>query len=82
MIPASLANEVTKSLSIPTIGIGAGPDCDGQILVWTDFAGLSDRSPKFAKKYLDLRGELAAAAKSYREDVRGASFPGEEHSFN
>lgn len=82
MIPASLANEVTKTLSIPTIGIGAGPDCDGQILVWTDFAGLSDRSPKFAKKYLDLRRELSAAAKSYLEDVRGASFPGEEHSFN
>lgn len=82
MIPAKLASELTAELSIPTIGIGAGSDCDGQILVWTDFAGLSDRSPKFAKKYLDLRTELAKAATNYLEDVRDQRFPGEEHSFN
>jgi len=82
MIPASLANELSKSLKIPTIGIGAGVGCDAQILVWTDFAGLSDRSPKFAKKYLNLRDELASAAKAYLAEVRGANFPAEEHSFN
>ncbi len=82
MIPASLASDLSSSLKIPTIGIGAGVGCDAQILVWTDFAGLSDRSPKFAKKYLDLRGELSRAAAAYLAEVRGAEFPGEEHSFN
>ncbi len=82
MIPAKLARDLSQELSIPTIGIGAGAGCDGQILVWTDFAGLSDRSPKFAKKYLDLRAELSRAANSYLEDVRSGRFPGEEHSFS
>ncbi len=82
MIPAKLAAEISQELQIPTIGIGAGVGCDGQILVWTDFAGLSDRSPKFAKKYLDLRVQLSEAAAAYIEDVRTESFPGEEHSFN
>jgi 3-methyl-2-oxobutanoate hydroxymethyltransferase len=82
MIPASLASHLSSSLKIPTIGIGAGVGCDAQILVWTDFAGLSDRSPKFAKKYLDLRGDLSRAAAAYLAEVRGAEFPGEEHSFN
>jgi 3-methyl-2-oxobutanoate hydroxymethyltransferase len=82
MIPASVAAEVTAALSIPTIGIGAGVDCDGQILVWTDFAGLSDRSPKFAKKYLDLRSQLSKAAEDYLIDIRSARFPSDDHSFN
>ncbi|MEY4990577.1 MAG: 3-methyl-2-oxobutanoate hydroxymethyltransferase [Actinomycetota bacterium] len=82
MIPAKLATELSQELSIPTIGIGAGVGCDGQILVWTDFAGLSDRSPKFAKKYLDLRSALSDAATTYLEEVRTQRFPGEEHSFN
>lgn len=82
MIPASLAERVTSLVQIPTIGIGAGAGCDGQILVWTDFAGLSDRSPKFAKKYLNLREVLSKAAENYREEVRSGSFPTEEQSFS
>lgn len=82
MVPAQLAAEITKSLSIPTIGIGAGNQTDGQILVWTDFAGLGLRSPSFSKKYLSLRDDLLTAAKNYRSEVQTQSFPGEEHSFN
>jgi 3-methyl-2-oxobutanoate hydroxymethyltransferase len=82
MIPASLAERVTSLVRIPTIGIGAGAGCDGQILVWTDFAGLSDRSPKFAKKYLNLREVLSEAATNFREEVRAGSFPTEEQSFS
>ncbi|NBU23193.1 MAG: 3-methyl-2-oxobutanoate hydroxymethyltransferase [Actinobacteria bacterium] len=82
MIPAGLAAEITRALEIPTIGIGAGAECDGQILVWTDFAGLSDRSPKFAKKYLELRSSLADAATIYRDEVKSGSFPKTEHSFD
>ncbi|MGY1913940.1 3-methyl-2-oxobutanoate hydroxymethyltransferase [Blastococcus sp. SYSU DS0973] len=83
MVPAALAGQVTKELSIPTIGIGAGVDCDAQVLVWPDMAGLNGgRVPKFVKKYADLRGELLRAAKEYADDVRGGVFPGPEHSFD
>ncbi|MCZ2857193.1 3-methyl-2-oxobutanoate hydroxymethyltransferase [Blastococcus sp. VKM Ac-2987] len=83
MVPAALAAQVTKELSIPTIGIGAGVDCDAQVLVWPDMAGLNGgRVPKFVKKYADLRGELLRAAKEYADDVRGGVFPGPEHSFD
>jgi 3-methyl-2-oxobutanoate hydroxymethyltransferase len=82
MVPASLAAQVTKELSIPTIGIGAGVDCDAQVLVWPDMAGLTDgRLPRFVKKYADLRGELLRAAREYADDVRNETFPGPEHSF-
>jgi 3-methyl-2-oxobutanoate hydroxymethyltransferase len=82
MVPAEIAGQVTKELSIPTIGIGAGVDCDAQVLVWPDMAGLNGgRVPKFVKKYADLRGELLRAAKEYADDVRGGVFPGPEHSF-
>src|SRR3954464_8252597 len=82
MVPAELAAQVTKELSIPTIGIGAGVDCDAQVLVWPDMAGLTDgRLPRFVKKYADLRGELLRAAKEYADDVRTGTFPGPEHSF-
>ncbi|MCW2806448.1 MAG: panB [Marmoricola sp.] len=83
MVPAEIAGQVTKELSIPTIGIGAGVDCDAQVLVWPDMAGLNGgRVPKFVKKYADLRGELLRAAKEYADDVRGGTFPGPEHSFD
>ena len=73
---------MTKELTIPTIGIGAGVDCDAQVLVWPDMAGLTGgRVPKFVKKYADLRAELLRAAKEYADDVRGGIFPGPEHSF-
>jgi 3-methyl-2-oxobutanoate hydroxymethyltransferase len=83
MVPAEIAGQVTKELTIPTIGIGAGVDCDAQVLVWPDMAGLNGgRVPKFVKKYADLRGELLRAAREYADDVRGGTFPGPEHSFD
>jgi 3-methyl-2-oxobutanoate hydroxymethyltransferase len=82
MVPAPLAAKVTGELTIPTIGIGAGADCDAQVLVWPDMAGLtSGRVPRFVKKYADLRGELLRAAREYADEVRGGVFPGPEHSF-
>jgi 3-methyl-2-oxobutanoate hydroxymethyltransferase len=82
MVPAEIAGQVTKELSIPTIGIGAGIDCDAQVLVWPDMAGLTGRRvPKFVKKYADLRGELLRAAREFADEVRGGAFPGAEHSF-
>lgn len=82
MVPAAIAAQVTKELAIPTIGIGAGADCDAQVLVWPDMAGLTGgRVPRFVKKYADLRGELLRAAREYADEVRGGVFPGPEHSF-
>jgi 3-methyl-2-oxobutanoate hydroxymethyltransferase len=82
MVPAELAAQVTKELGIPTIGIGAGVDCDAQVLVWPDMAGFTGgRVPKFVKKYADLRAELLRAAREFADDVRGGVFPGPEHSF-
>jgi len=82
MTPADAAARVTAELSIPTIGIGAGASTDGQILVWTDFAGLgSGRLPRFVKQYADLRGVLGQAAAAYRDDVLEGRFPAEEHGF-
>jgi len=80
-VPATLAARVTQSLSIPTIGIGAGADCDAQVLVWQDMAGLSPRVPKFVKRYADLAGTLRAAATAYAEDVTSGAFPAEEYSY-
>jgi 3-methyl-2-oxobutanoate hydroxymethyltransferase len=80
-VPAPLAARVTESLSIPTIGIGAGPGCDAQVLVWQDMAGLSPRVPKFVKKYADVAGTLRAAAAEYAQDVISGAFPGEEYSY-
>jgi 3-methyl-2-oxobutanoate hydroxymethyltransferase len=83
MVPAEIAAQVTKELSIPTIGIGAGVDCDAQVLVWPDMAGLTTgRVPRFVKKYADLRGELLRAAREYADEVRSGVFPGPEHSFD
>jgi 3-methyl-2-oxobutanoate hydroxymethyltransferase len=82
MVPAELAAQVTKELAIPTIGIGAGVDCDAQVLVWPDMAGFTGgRLPRFVKKYADLRAELLRAAREYADDVRTGTFPGPEHSF-
>ena len=81
-IPSDIAREITEKLSIPTIGIGAGADCDGQVLVWQDAFGLrTGRMAKFVKQYADLHGELLRAAKEYAEDVKTGTFPGPEHSF-
>lgn len=82
MVPAPVAERVTKELDIPTIGIGAGAGTDAQVLVWSDFAGLrSGRTPRFVKKYADLRGTLLDAARAYAADVESGAFPDTEHSF-
>jgi len=83
MVPAEVAKRVTHELHIPTVGIGAGPDCDAQVLVWQDMAGLRrGRTPRFVKRYADLAGVLSDAAKSFADDVRTREFPAPEHAFH
>ncbi|TKX83191.1 3-methyl-2-oxobutanoate hydroxymethyltransferase, partial [Halorubrum sp. SS5] len=74
------AGAVTEALDIPTIGIGAGSDCDGQVLVINDAVGLGEWSPPFAKRFGDVRGEMVDAVEAYREAVTSGEFPAEEHS--
>ena len=82
MVPAPAAQKVTEALSIPTIGIGAGPHCDAQVLVWQDMAGLrGGKAPRFVKKYADLRGELGRAAQDYAREVASGEFPSAAQSF-
>jgi 3-methyl-2-oxobutanoate hydroxymethyltransferase len=82
-IPLDLASEITQRLSIPTIGIGAGPHCDGQILVLHDVLGLSDRlAPRFAKRYADLWQAAGDAIASYAREVRAGAFPTDAHAFH
>jgi 3-methyl-2-oxobutanoate hydroxymethyltransferase len=82
MVPADVAGQVTKELVIPTIGIGAGADCDGQVLVWQDAFGLrTGRMARFVKQYADVHGVLLEGAKAYAADVKAGTFPGPEHSF-
>jgi 3-methyl-2-oxobutanoate hydroxymethyltransferase len=82
MVPGDVAAEVTKRLDIPTIGIGAGVNCDAQVLVWQDMAGLrTGRMPRFVKQYADLHGTLLKAAQDFAADVATGEFPGEEHTF-
>ncbi|MBA3338714.1 MAG: 3-methyl-2-oxobutanoate hydroxymethyltransferase [Geodermatophilaceae bacterium] len=82
MVPGDLAGQVTKELTIPTIGIGAGPNCDAQVLVWQDMAGLNKgRVARFVKQYADLDGVLRGAAAAYAEEVRAGIYPGPEHTY-
>jgi 3-methyl-2-oxobutanoate hydroxymethyltransferase len=82
MVPGDVAAQVTKELTIPTIGIGAGVECDGQVLVWQDAFGLrTGRMAKFVKQYADLHGTLLQAARDYSADVKGGTFPGPDHTF-
>jgi 3-methyl-2-oxobutanoate hydroxymethyltransferase len=82
-VPMDLAHEITEMLPIPTIGIGAGPYCDGQILVIHDILGLSERyAPKFAKRYADLQGVISQAVNTYISEVRGGAFPADAQSFH
>lgn len=82
MVPAEAAERVTRELRIPTVGIGAGPGCDAQVLVWTDMAGMNTgRTARFVKRYAELGQALGQAASEYAEDVRKGNFPAAEHSF-
>ncbi|MBX3099945.1 MAG: 3-methyl-2-oxobutanoate hydroxymethyltransferase [Salinibacterium sp.] len=82
MVPADAAARVTEELRIPTIGVGAGPHVDGQLLVWTDWAGFTKgRIPKFVKQYANLRQTLTDAVTEYRGDVADGAYPGPEHSY-
>jgi 3-methyl-2-oxobutanoate hydroxymethyltransferase len=82
VVPAELAERVSKELTIPTVGIGAGAGTDAQVLVWTDMAGLTPGAgPKFLKKYADLRTVLGDAARAYADEVRGGSYPAAEHGY-
>ena len=83
MVTAEVAKRITHDLRIPTVGIGAGPDTDAQVLVWQDMAGLRrGRAPKFVKRYADLAGVLGGAAAAFADEVRNRHFPGPEHSFH
>ena len=83
MVPGELAARVTAELPIPTVGIGAGPACDAQVLVWQDMAGLNNGpKPKFVKRYADLRSVLAEAARSFADEVSEGAYPGPEHAYD
>jgi 3-methyl-2-oxobutanoate hydroxymethyltransferase len=82
LVPAELAARITAALSIPTIGIGAGVNCDAQVLVWTDLMGITKKAPKLAKAYRNLRAEMLAATTEFAEDVRAGNFPTEAQTFN
>ena len=82
-IPSVVAKEVTAALKIPTVGIGAGPDCDGQVLVSADMLGLhSGHSPRFVKRYAQLEADITAAAERFAEEVRSGVYPSADHSYN
>ncbi len=83
MVPVAAAEQVTQALEIPTIGIGAGPHCDGQVLVWQDMLGLrTGKAPRFVKRYADLHGVMLSAAQAFATEVRDGVFPAPEHSFD
>ncbi len=81
-VPTELATRITAAVGIPTIGIGAGPGCDAQVLVWQDMAGLSPRTARFVKRYAELAEVLGDAARSFASDVVAGSFPAEEHVYH
>ena len=82
LVPAELAARITTELTIPTIGIGAGVNCDAQVLVWTDLMGITKKAPKLAKAYRNLRAEMLAATAEFAADVRSGQFPTEAQTFN
>ncbi|WP_406062313.1 3-methyl-2-oxobutanoate hydroxymethyltransferase [Micromonospora sp. NBC_00860] len=82
MVPGEVAKRITHELTIPTVGIGAGPDTDAQVLVWQDMAGLrTGKAPRFVKRYADLAGALTDATRRFADEVRGGEFPAAEHTF-
>jgi 3-methyl-2-oxobutanoate hydroxymethyltransferase len=83
MVPSAVAAQITKELSIPTLSVGAGPHCDGQLLVWTDWAGLTTgRVPKFVRRYADLAGTLRGAAEQFIVDVASGEYPAPQHEYD
>jgi len=81
-VPAPVAAEITRRLAVPTIGIGAGPDCDGQVLVYHDLLGLSEgHLPRFVKRYASLSREIRDALEAYAADVRSGNFPDAAHTY-
>lgn len=82
LIPAELAERITKELTIPTIGIGAGVNCDAQVLVWSDLMGLTPKAPRFARSYRDLRKEMSEGVQEWLRDVASGEFPGEAETFH
>ncbi|HET9517387.1 MAG TPA: 3-methyl-2-oxobutanoate hydroxymethyltransferase, partial [Actinoplanes sp.] len=83
MVPGEVAKQVTDQLAIPTVGIGAGPDTDAQVLVWQDMAGLrTGKAPRFVKRYADLSAVLTDATRRFADEVRGGEFPAAEHTFH
>ncbi|SCF00581.1 ketopantoate hydroxymethyltransferase [Micromonospora purpureochromogenes] len=82
MVSGEVAKRITAELPIPTVGIGAGPDTDAQVLVWQDMAGLrTGKAPRFVKRYADLAGTLSEATRRFADEVRGGEFPAAEHTF-
>ncbi|GIF68248.1 3-methyl-2-oxobutanoate hydroxymethyltransferase [Asanoa ishikariensis] len=82
MVPAHVAKRITNEIGVPTVGIGAGPETDAQVLVWQDMAGMrTGKLPRFVKRYADLHGTLRDAAAQFGDEVRGGQFPSSEHSF-
>jgi 3-methyl-2-oxobutanoate hydroxymethyltransferase len=81
LVPAGLAAKISAELSIPVIGIGAGNQCDAQVIVWTDLMGLTEKPPKFARAYRDLRAEISGGIREWISDVQSGNFPGEDESF-
>jgi 3-methyl-2-oxobutanoate hydroxymethyltransferase len=82
MVPSAVAAQVTRELTIPTISVGAGPHCDGQLMVWTDWAGFTTgRIPKFVKKYADIAETLFEAATAYRAEVDDGVYPAPQHEY-
>ncbi len=83
MVPSAIAGKVTQELTIPTISVGAGPHCDGQLLVWSDWAGFNrGRIPRFVKQYADVGQTLLDAAETFRRDVESGEYPGPEHEYS
>jgi 3-methyl-2-oxobutanoate hydroxymethyltransferase len=82
-VPAAVATRITGTVTIPTIGIGAGAGCDGQVLVYHDLLGLTEgHLPRFVKRYANLSGEIRDALAAYADDVRSGTFPDDEHSYS
>jgi 3-methyl-2-oxobutanoate hydroxymethyltransferase len=81
LMPSDLAKKISETLTIPTIGIGAGPHCDGQVLVVNDVLGLTEKPAKFVKKYVDLRATMLSAVSEFKRDVESGRFPDREHSY-